>query len=117
INGHITINKSKMSKSTGNFMTLNDAITEYGADATRIALANAGSGMDNANFTDENVNEAILKLASEMDYCKKLVDKISGLDINKLDRKTNFWDDVFINSMNICIIDANTSMKKINFQS
>lgn len=28
-----------MSKSTGNFMTLKDAVEKYGADATRVALA------------------------------------------------------------------------------
>ena len=38
-NGHLLLNGSKMSKSTGNFMTLADAVKKYGADAARIALA------------------------------------------------------------------------------
>jgi leucyl-tRNA synthetase len=41
-NGHLMINAEKMSKSTGNFMTIVEAIGEYGADATRLALADAG---------------------------------------------------------------------------
>jgi leucyl-tRNA synthetase len=41
-NGHLMLNGDKMSKSTGNFMTLQDLVKKYGADATRIGLANAG---------------------------------------------------------------------------
>ena len=35
---------------SGNFKTLQQAITEYSADATRMALADAGDTMDDANF-------------------------------------------------------------------
>ncbi len=34
----------------GNFKTLQQAIAEYSADAMRIALADAGDAMDDANF-------------------------------------------------------------------
>jgi len=39
-----------MSKSLGNFLTVSDCIKLYGADATRIALADAGDTLDDANF-------------------------------------------------------------------
>ena len=35
---------------TGNFKTLAQAVAEYSADATRVALADAGDTMDDANF-------------------------------------------------------------------
>ena len=41
-NGHIQLNNEKMSKSTGNFLTIDDAIKQFGADATRFACADAG---------------------------------------------------------------------------
>jgi leucyl-tRNA synthetase len=41
-NGHLMLNNEKMSKSTGNFKTLKQAIEEYSADAMRISLADAG---------------------------------------------------------------------------
>ncbi|KAB1208566.1 Leucine--tRNA ligase, cytoplasmic [Morella rubra] len=41
-NGHIMLNSEKMSKSTGNFRTLRQAIEEFSADATRFSLADAG---------------------------------------------------------------------------
>ena len=39
-----------MSKSTGNFMTLGQCMNKYGTDASRIALADAGDTLDDANF-------------------------------------------------------------------
>lgn len=42
-----------MSKSTGNFLTLEQAIEKYSADATRFAMAAAGDGLDDANFDPE----------------------------------------------------------------
>ena len=35
-NGHLLLNGTKMSKSKGNFLTLNEACNKYGADATRV---------------------------------------------------------------------------------
>ena len=41
-NGHLLLNSEKMSKSTGNFLTLREAIDRYSADGMRLALADAG---------------------------------------------------------------------------
>jgi leucyl-tRNA synthetase len=38
-NGHLLLNNEKMSKSTGNFLTLSDAVETYSADGMRLALA------------------------------------------------------------------------------
>ena len=38
----------KMSKSTGNFLTLSDAVQKFGADATRLTLADAGDEIGDA---------------------------------------------------------------------
>lgn len=51
-----------MSKSTGNFMTLRDCINKFGVEASRIALADAGDTLDDANFDETVANAAILKL-------------------------------------------------------
>ena len=51
-----------MSKSLGNFRTMKDCIERYGVDATRIALADSGDGLDDANFDENVANAAILKL-------------------------------------------------------
>ena len=51
-NGYLCLNGQKMSKSTGNFMTLSDCIKKFGSDASRIALADAGDSLDDANFDE-----------------------------------------------------------------
>ncbi|GBE58896.1 leucyl-tRNA synthetase [Babesia ovata] len=62
--GHILVDAEKMSKSKGNFLTLEDAIALYTADGTRVALADAGDGLDDANFAKETAEAAVLKLHS-----------------------------------------------------
>jgi leucyl-tRNA synthetase len=71
-NGHVLLNKEKMSKSTGNFMTLADACDTYSADAMRVALANAGDGLDDANFEDQVANAAILKLTNLVEFAEEM---------------------------------------------
>ena len=38
-NGWVLVDKEKMSKSKGNFLTLEDLILKFGCDASRVALA------------------------------------------------------------------------------
>jgi leucyl-tRNA synthetase len=47
-NGHLTLNGKKMSKSTGNFLTMEEATRKYGADAMRLTLADAGDEITDA---------------------------------------------------------------------
>ena len=60
-NGHLLLNGEKMSKSTGNFLTLTEAIELFSADGMRLALADAGDGVDDANFEEDNANAAVQK--------------------------------------------------------
>jgi len=52
VNGYINVNGEKMSKGKGNFFTVFEVVTKYGADASRFALAEAGDTVDDANFTE-----------------------------------------------------------------
>ncbi|KAI9015178.1 hypothetical protein BC832DRAFT_194924 [Gaertneriomyces semiglobifer] len=72
-NGHLLLNGEKMSKSTGNFMTLRDALKVYGADATRFALADAGDGVEDANFLEKTADDAILKLYTEKEWIEEVL--------------------------------------------
>jgi leucyl-tRNA synthetase len=56
------LNGAKMSKSTGNLLTLKQAIKKFGADATRLSLADAGDGMEDANFEEKTANANILRI-------------------------------------------------------
>ena len=46
----------------GNFKTLAQAVAEYTADGMRLALADAGDGMEDANFVHDTADKGILRL-------------------------------------------------------
>ncbi|ORZ16903.1 leucyl-tRNA synthetase [Absidia repens] len=95
-NGHLMLDSKKMSKSTGNFMTMSDAVLKYGADATRFALADAGDSVEDANFEDATANAAILRLYTLLEWCE---DQIKSLDSLR-SGEFNFFDRIFENEMN-----------------
>jgi len=69
-NGHLMLNGDKMSKSTGNSLTLKEAIDKFGADATRLALADAGDGLEDANFEEKSANANILRIHTLLGWCE-----------------------------------------------
>jgi len=71
-NGHLLLNSEKMSKSTGNFMTLSGAIDRFGADATRLALASSGDSIEDANFETSLAESAVFRLWNLVELCKEL---------------------------------------------
>ena len=101
-NGHLLLNGDKMSKSTGNFLTLNDAVKKYGADACRIALADAGDGVEDANFEETVANQIILRMFTLKEWCEEIIkdDKLRTGPADEL------WDQLFDNEMNTLVHEA-----------
>jgi len=111
-NGYLMLNNAKMSKSTGNFMTLRECIDAYGVEASRIAMADAGDSLDDANFDGQVANAAILKLFTLEEWIKKYCPKDAVLAQANLDAHS--WDSIMISEINritaICT-KAYTDMK------
>ena len=101
-NGHLLLNGEKMSKSTGNFLTLHDAVAKYGADACRIALADAGDGGEDANFEETVANQIILRLYTLKEWCEEVIQD-QTLRSGEAD---SFWDKLFENEMNTLVHEA-----------
>lgn len=102
VNGHLLLNGEKMSKSTGNFLTLDDAVKKYGADATRVALADAGDGIEDANFEETVANQIILRLHTLKEWSEEIVrDQTLRTGESEV-----FWDQLFVNEMNGLVHDA-----------
>ncbi|XP_057990057.1 leucine--tRNA ligase, cytoplasmic isoform X1 [Hevea brasiliensis] len=99
-NGHIMLNSEKMSKSTGNFRTIRQAIEEFSADATRFSLADAGDGVDDANFVFETSNAAILRLTKEISWMEEILAAESSL---RTGPPSTYADQVFVNEINIAV--------------
>ncbi|KAL8735258.1 MAG: hypothetical protein Q9181_002890 [Wetmoreana brouardii] len=104
-NGHLMLNGEKMSKSTGNFLTLNDAVTKYGADATRIAFADAGDGVEDANFEETVANQIILRMYTLKEWCEASI-RDPSLRTSEADK--NLWDHLFENGMHTLVHQAYT---------
>ena len=59
-----------MSKSTGNFLTMSEAVERFSADGTRLALADAGDTLEDANFMFEMADAGLLRLHSQIEWVK-----------------------------------------------
>jgi len=90
-NGHVLMDNKKMSKSEGNFLTLEEAIVEYSSDATRLTMANSGDSNEFANFETSVANAAVLELF-------KLQEKATELcaDENLRSGEMNWHDKMFM---------------------
>jgi leucyl-tRNA synthetase len=61
-----------MSKSTGNFLTLTDAISKYSADGMRLCLADAGDSIEDANFVEKTAEAGLLRLYAFIEWIKEI---------------------------------------------
>ncbi|CAG2122769.1 unnamed protein product, partial [Medioppia subpectinata] len=112
-NGHLLLNNEKMSKSTGNFLTLSEAIEKYSADGVRFALADSGDGIDDANFTEKQADNGLLKLYNFIDFSKEM---IANLDSLRSGSTNSFDDRVFENAINRGISQTEAHYKVMNFK-
>lgn len=121
LNGHVTLNGEKMSKSTGNFLTLEAAIDKFGADATRVALADGGDAVEDANFEESVANSIILKLFELRKWIEDVVlearlleegesynavreaEKIKNGDVIQRCGPKIFWDELFETELNALV--------------
>ncbi|KAL4743630.1 hypothetical protein BDV11DRAFT_92796 [Aspergillus similis] len=111
-NGHLLLNGDKMSKSTGNFLTLKDSVDKFGADATRIAFADAGDGIEDANFEESVANSNILRLFTLKEWIEEVV-KDESLRTGPADY---FWDKVFDNELNTLVREGKKNYQDTNFK-
>lgn len=107
-NGHLLLNSMKMSKSTGNFMTLAASLEKYGADATRFALADAGDGLEDANFLEKTADDAILKLYTELEF---IVENMKSLGSFRSGPFT--WNDQVFNAE----MDATINQAEVSYDA
>nr|CCA14882.1 LeucyltRNA Synthetase (Cterminal region) LeucyltRNA Synthetase (Central region) LeucyltRNA Synth putative [Albugo laibachii Nc14] len=111
-NGHVLVDSEKMSKSKGNFLTIRNCAEEFGADATRFACADAGDSMDDANFSRDTCNMAILRLTTEEEWIKKI--KEESLSLRQGDY--NFNDRMLANQMNDLIIKTKSFFDRLQWR-
>ena len=104
------LNSEKMSKSTGNFLTLTDAIDKFSADGMRFALADSGDSVEDANFVEKTADIAVLRLYNWLELVK---DVTSGKVVTREgDANTKLVDRVFEHEMRKAIKESDAAYSK-----
>ena len=123
-NGYILVDGEKMSKSKGNFLTIDDLIKNYGADASRITLADCGDTLDDANFLREISNISVNRLYSFENFVKILVNEIWNKDkdfkIKDPDIEyplNDIFDKIFDNNINYLIQESKKSYDEMKYRN
>nr|XP_045745492.1 leucine--tRNA ligase, cytoplasmic [Mirounga angustirostris] len=103
----------QMSKSTGNFLTLTQAIDKFSADGMRLALADAGDTVEDANFVEAMADAGILRLYTWLEWVKEMVANWDSLRSGPV---STFNDRVFASEMNAGIIKTDQNYEKMMFK-
>ena len=114
-NGHLLINNEKMAKSTGNFLTLTEGIEQYTSDGMRIGLADAGDGVEDANFAKETADNGLLKLHALLTWIKEMLEAIKAGKCSS-EAPSTFAEKTFDAQMNECIIAADNAYNRMLFR-
>lgn len=112
-NGHLLLNSEKMSKSTGNFLTLKESLNQFGADGMRLALANAGDSIEDANFETNVADSGVLRLWTFVELVKELFEEKG--EMRSSSSKT-VSDDMFDAEMNLKIKETDLNYSKMMFK-
>ncbi|XP_032431921.1 leucine--tRNA ligase, cytoplasmic [Xiphophorus hellerii] len=112
-NGHLLLNSEKMSKSTGNFLTLSQAISKFSADGMRLALADAGDTVEDANFVETMADAGILRLYTWVEWVKEMIANQNNLRTGPVD---TFNDRVFASEMNAGILKTEQHYERMMYK-
>lgn len=112
-NGHVLVDAEKMSKSKGNFLMLNETVEKYSCDATRFACADAGDTIDDANFSRETADSAIVSLSNEEAWIKEVFD---SKDLLRTGDDLNFMDKVILNETKRLVKLTGESFESMQFR-
>lgn len=129
-NGHVGVDGEKMSKQLGNFITAYGAMAtnnvhfnqkegkwksqSWSTDTVRLALANAGDTMSDANFKSDIADKEILGLLNELDWIRENLAAAEAGQLRTGDKLT-VEDQVFHIAMDRCINEADQMYEAMKF--
>lgn len=109
VNGWVTVDGEKMSKSLGNMIPVRVMAGEYSADASRITILSGGEDLDDPNWDTKFAESVVTKLIYMRDFAKQWHGKgRSGMQ--QIDR----WA---LSELHAIIRDATSNMEETKFRS
>jgi leucyl-tRNA synthetase len=116
-NGYVKVNNEKMSKSKGNFITLEQALDTHSADAIRFAMADAGDTHADANYSTKLVEVVKDKLVHLVHFCDKIANKKIHLrSAVGNDEMIAFSDNLFQTRIESTIVNAKRYYEELVFR-
>lgn len=119
VNGYITVSKpgkkglvEKMSKSKGNFKTLDQAIDAYAADPIRFTFCSSGIGMDDAYFDQDLALRTVEKMHKEKEFLETFFAKAAQLTL-KTEASGKDEDDVDGDNNDQCCDGVQDNLKDL----
>lgn len=109
VNGWVTVDGQKMSKSLGNMIPIRKMAEEFSADASRITILSGGEGVDDPNWETEFARSIVGKLSSFIDFARDNYNKGRD-DIQPIDE----WA---VSKLNKIIKQATGYMEETLFRS
>lgn len=119
-------------------MTLFDALDLFGADATRVALAESGDTLEDANFSCSAANKAVLSLYNALLWAEDVIqlsNEMDGKDTKKVEREEDeeqkkhshfeklvdraefsIADQIFDSQINQCIISTDAAYQSTHYR-
>jgi leucyl-tRNA synthetase len=113
-NGWLMVNNEKMSKSKGNFFTLEEILKKFSADSVRLACANSGDTLEDANFEESVANKALLFMPILLETLKGVTSGSEPLEAG--DENKRFVDRWFANEMNRLVVEAKMHYAKMYYR-
>lgn len=90
INGFVSLEGQKMSKSKGPLLTLNDAITRYGADISRMYILSSAEQMQDADWKNSGIESARKQIDRYYKLARDIIESGAtsgiGSDMKGIDR-------------------------------
>lgn len=113
VNGYLMLNGEKMSKSTGNFLTIRDTLEKFGTNSTRLSLINSfGNDTDDGNFETEYASGAVVKLYREIDFISTIDTIADGNNVNE----SSIWGEIFKSEIINYVKMAETSYESMKYK-
>ncbi|MBT6336095.1 leucine--tRNA ligase [Candidatus Woesearchaeota archaeon] len=123
VNGWVTVDGQKMSKSLGNIIPLHEMPTKFGVDAARATILSGGESLDDPNWDSNFARSLKSKLVQLHDFCienydsgvddETLVDEWMESKLNEIIKETNKLMDetLFRSAIQKCYFDLQNSIK------
>lgn len=94
VNGWVTVDGQKMSKSLGNVIPVRDMVNEYSADIPRVTILSGGEELDDPNWDSSFAKSMVGKLAQWLEFVKDNYNK-GREDMTEIDN----WMEARINEI------------------